>query len=139
MQPLGFPRRSRRIMSHPHARRPARAAAVAASAALALGLTACAGSGAIPVEADQDKPFVLHDVANLTEIAQLTGPDAMNDTESAAVAGTDLGSMTNIGDRTYFFFGDTFGERDPASTGGQGGIWRSNVSAWTTDDDPSDG
>lgn len=126
-------------MSHPHARRPARTAAVAASAALALGLTACTGGGAVSVETDQDKPFVLQDVSNLTEIAQLTGPGAMNDTETAAVAGTDLGSMTNIGDRTYFFFGDTFGERDPASTGGQGGIWRSNVSAWTTDDDPSDG
>ncbi|NYE18378.1 DUF4185 domain-containing protein [Microbacterium immunditiarum] len=114
------------------------AAAVAASVALALGMTACAGS--LPsVESGADKPFVLDGVSNLTEIAQLTGPDAINDTEAAAVAGTDLGSMANLGDRTYFFFGDTFGERAPESTGGQGGIWRSNVSAWTTDDDPSDG
>ncbi len=120
------------------ARARVRAAAVAASASLALGLTACAGS--LPsVESDADKPFVLEGVSNLTEIAKLTGPDAINDTEQAAVAGTDLGSMANVGDRTYFFFGDTFGERDPDSTGGQGGIWRSNVSAWTTDDDPSDG
>lgn len=119
----------------------ARAAAVAASASLATLLAACSGSPTTTpvVDADDDRPFVLADVANVTQIAQLTGPDAMNDTETAAVAGTDLGSMTNLGDRTYFFFGDTFGERDPESIGGQGGIWRSNVSAWTTDDDPTDG
>ena len=91
------------------------------------------------VDPDPDKPFVLTGVTRLTQIAQLTGPDAINDTAAAAVAGTDLGSMANIGDRTYFFFGDTFGERDSDSYGGQGGIWRSNVSAWATDDDPSDG
>lgn len=116
-----------------------RVAAVAASAVLAGGLSACAAPGLPVVDSDADKPFVLTGVSNLTQIAQLTGPDGMNDTESAAVAGTDLGSMTNLGDRTYFFFGDTFGQRDPDSIGGQGGVWRSNVSAWTTDDDPSDG
>lgn len=116
-----------------------RIAAVAASTCLIAALAACTGTGTPAVETDQDKPFVLEGVSDLTQIAQLTGPDAINDTEAAAVAGTDLGSMTNLGDRTYFFFGDTFGERDPDSIGGQGGIWRSNVSAWTTDDDPSDG
>jgi hypothetical protein len=116
-----------------------RAAAAAASVCLIAALAACAGSTLPTVDTDQDKPFVLEGVTDLTQIAQLTGPGAINDTEAAAVAGTDLGSMANIGDRTYFFFGDTFGERDPASTGGQGGIWRSNVSAWTTDSDPADG
>ncbi|WP_203581430.1 DUF4185 domain-containing protein [Microbacterium hibisci] len=120
-------------------RRARRIVAVAASGPLLAVLAACAGPAIPAVDTEQDKPFVLSGVSNLTEIAQLTGPDGMNDTAAAAVAGTDLGSMTNIGDRTYFFFGDTFGERDPESTGGQGGIWRSNVSAWTTDGDPSDG
>jgi hypothetical protein len=116
-----------------------RLVAAAASTCLIAALAACSGAGTPVVETDQDKPFVLEGVSNPTEIAQLTGPGAINDTEEALVAGTDLGSMTNLGDRTYFFFGDTFGERDPDSTGGQGGIWRSNVSAWTTDGDPSDG
>jgi hypothetical protein len=118
----------------------------AAAASLALGITLLSGcgpadpaSGPVPVDPEPDKPFVLEGVSNVTEIAQLTGPDAMNDTETAAVAGTDLGSMANVGDKTFFFFGDTFGDRDPDSIGGQGGIWRSNVSAWTTDDDPTDG
>lgn len=93
----------------------------------------------VAVDADPDKPFVLAGVGELTEIAKLTGPGSINDTELVAVAGTDLGSMVNFGDKTFFLFGDTFGDREPESYGGQGGVWRSNVSAWTTDDDPSDG
>lgn len=116
-----------------------RRAAFATSIAVVLSLAACTGGGAVSIDSDQDKPFVLERVSNLTEVAQLTGPDAMNDTTAVAVAGTDLGSMANVGDKTFFFFGDTFGERDPESIGGQGGFWRSNVAAWTTDDAPSDG
>lgn len=113
--------------------------AAIAAAALAASFTACSQTAPVTVDPNPDKPFVLAGVDDLTEVAKLTGPDAVNDTEKVGVAGTDLGSMTNVGDRTYFFFGDTFGVRDPDSFGGQGGFWRSNVSAWTTDDDPSDG
>lgn len=91
------------------------------------------------VDPDCDKPFLLAGVRDVTQVAKLTGPDSLNDTQSAGVAGTDLGSMVTVADRTYFLFGDTFGVRDPDSYGGQGDFWRSNVSAWTTDDDPSDG
>ncbi|KAA0962246.1 DUF4185 domain-containing protein [Microbacterium sp. ANT_H45B] len=126
----------------PTARRRRRRLA-AASVAVVLALAGCSGAGGgeqpVSVDTDPDRPFVLEGVSNLTEIAQLTGPDAMNDTAAVSVAGTDLGSMVNLGDRTFFLFGDTFGERDPESIGGQGGFWRSNVAAWTTDDDPSDG
>src|SRR4051794_5783633 len=111
----------------------------AASALLAVALAACAGGPFVSVDPNPDKPFVLDGVANLTEIAKLTGPDAINDTAAVSVAGTDLGSMVNVGDKTFFFFGDTFGGRDPESIGGQGEFWRSNVAAWTTDADPSDG
>lgn len=116
-----------------------RVAATGSILAIAAVLGGCSGGAAVTVDPNQDKPFVLTGVSGLKEIAQLTGPGAINDTETAAVAGTDLGSMVNVGDRTYFIFGDTFGERDPESIGGQGGNWRSNVSAWTTDSDPSDG
>jgi len=112
-------------------------ATAAASAVLVLVLAGCAGSPDIDI--DPDRPFVLAGIEGLTEIAQLTGPGAMNDTASFSVAGTDLGSMVEVGDRTLFLFGDTFGERDPASYGGQGGLWRSNVAAWSSDDDPTDG
>lgn len=116
-----------------------RGAAVAAPALLVVALAACSSLTGVSIDPDPEKTFVLDGVSNLTEIAQLTGPGAINDTASVSVAGTDLGSMTNVGQRTFFFFGDTFGERDPASTGGQGGFWRSNVAAWSTDDDPTDG
>ncbi|MFY9712062.1 MAG: DUF4185 domain-containing protein [Microbacterium sp.] len=119
-----------------------RRTAIAAFVVLALALAGCAGSAGsdrVTVDPDPGKPFVLESVSNLTEIAQLTGPDAMNDTAAVSVAGTDLGSMVNVGDKTFFLFGDTFGERDPESIGGQGGFWRSNVAAWTTDEDPTDG
>lgn len=104
-------------------------------------LAACSdGGGGVGVDIDADKPFVLTGVANLQQIAQLTGPGStLNDTEPVAVAGTDLGSMINVGETTYFVFGDTFGVRDPDSFGGQGGNWRSNVIAHTSDDDPADG
>ena len=116
-----------------------------ARAALAVGLlvactiTGCASEKVPDVSTDQTHPFVLSGVSEVTEVAQLTGPAAINDTATPAVAGTDLGSMINVGDRTVFLFGDTFGERDADSYGGQGGIWRSNVSAYTRDSDPSDG
>lgn len=123
--------------------RSTRAARTVRSAAAVTGLAAATLVGCSPaspqLDADQHKAMVLEGVERLTEVAQLTGPRSINDTEAVAVAGTDLGSMANLGDRTYFFFGDTFGERDPESIGGQGGIWRSNVSAYTTDVDPSDG
>ncbi|MBN9177506.1 MAG: DUF4185 domain-containing protein [Microbacterium sp.] len=122
-------------MSH-HRSRSRRLCAVATIAAT-LMLGACGSTTPTADRAGDD--FVLAGVSGLTQVAQLTGPGAINDTEKVGVAGTDLGSMVNVGDRTYFFFGDTFGERGPDSYGGQGGAWRSNVSAWTTDDDPSDG
>jgi len=125
--------------SDKHTDRLARVLTALTAAAMIVALGGCTGSGSPAADRSAGKPFVLAGVSAPEEIAQLTGPDAINDTEGVAVAGTDLGSMVNVGDRTYFFFGDTFGERDPDSIGGQGGIWRSNVAAFTTDDDPADG
>ncbi len=116
-----------------------RVSSLALLGATAVAVVGCASSGAVSVDPDPDKPFVLTGVSEVTEIAKLTGPEAINDTEGVAVAGTDLGWMLNLGEKTFFVFGDTFGQRDPDSIGGQGGFWRSNVAAWTTDDDPSDG
>jgi hypothetical protein len=109
--------------------------------AVAVGLvtTIACGSpeGSPPVNA-ADTPFALKDVTDITRVCQLTGPGAANDTSPQMVAGTDLGHMFTMGDRTYFTFGDTFGERPEGMTGGGGSIWRSNVMAWTADTDPSD-
>jgi len=119
-----------------------------ACTAAAMAAAGCSGDAAVSpsgvvdlsrTNASADQPFVLTGVGNVTEVAQLTGPDGMNDTDSVKIAGTDLGSMVTVEDTTYFLFGDTFGQRDPEAWGGGGGIWRSNAIAYSTDADPSDG
>lgn len=84
------------------------------------------------------EPFRLAGVAAVQQVCQLTGPEAIVDTTPVKIAGTDLGSMFVAGGRTWFAFGDTFGERPEGMTGGGGTIWRSNALAYTTDDDPAD-
>lgn len=96
-------------------------------------------AGESSVTARGPQAEVITGTANLTKVGQLTGPDSPNRTDAVAVAGTDLGSMFNVGDKTYFVFGDTFGERPPDAFGGTGTNWRSNALAWTTDTEPEDG
>src|SRR5690606_14204491 len=78
-------------------------------------------------------------VSGYTDVAQLTGKDSINKTDQYDVYGTDLGSMFNFNDKTYFVFGDTFGTRPENQIGAGGANWRSNAMAYTTDTDPSDG
>lgn len=106
-----------------------------------MALTACKGApnkGASRMTITAPA-FVLDKVTDLQKVAQLTGEKSPNQTNRFAVYGTDLGSMFNAGDRTYFVFGDTFGERPTSMTGGGGSFWRSNTMAYSTDKDPSDG
>ncbi|MCC2594288.1 DUF4185 domain-containing protein [Tessaracoccus sp. OS52] len=106
--------------------------------AVAPLLTAC-GSEGIPNAVQLGDDFVLERVDAVTQLAQLTGPGAMNDTVQYLLEGADLGHMTTVGDRTYFVFGDNFGLRDPDTIGAGGEVWKSNCIAFTTDDDPADG
>lgn len=111
-----------------------------AATATGLGLAGCtAEPPRLPVVAAQRGDFVLTGVDRVRRVAQLTGPGAMNDTASVFVAGTDLGSMFSEGERTWFLFGDTFGERAADAVGGVGEIWRSNCLAWSTDQNPDNG
>jgi len=75
------------------------------------------------------------DVVGVQIVSRLTGPGSINNTQAVAIGGTDLGHMVNHGGRTYFLFGDTFSGDTPA----QGGFWRSNVMAYSTDLSPSNG
>jgi len=105
--------------------------------AAAAGCGGSSGDDTLPV--GKDLPFVLQGVENVTEVEQLTGPASPNKTDRYFVAGQDLGSMFRANGKTWFVFGDTFGQRDPEMTGGGGGGWRSNTLAYTTDTDPEDG
>ena len=105
-------------------------------------LTGCTGGLSLsPAEhpVDPNAPLVLQGVVDVKQVAQLIGADSPNHTDRYAVAGTDLGSMFNIGDKTYFVFGDTFGYRKPGMTGGGGDDWRSNAMAVSSDQNPADG
>lgn len=65
-------------------------------------------------------------------VAILTGPNSANETHTRyGVDGTDLGHTFLFEAEIVMVFGDTFG---PAQTD-----WRSNVAAFISDDDPSDG
>jgi hypothetical protein len=71
-------------------------------------------------------------------IGPLTGPDAPSEMQSFDICGTDLGTMAEINGTIAIAFGDTFGWRGE-SCPKFGPNWRSNVIAFTTDTDPSDG
>lgn len=82
---------------------------------------------------------VLAGVRDVRQVSQVTGAASPNKTDAYEVAGQDLGSMFDAGGKTWFVFGDTFGQRSADATGGVGTEWRSNTLAWTTDADPADG
>lgn len=86
-----------------------------------------------------DAPFVLSSVTNVEQLGPITGADSPNATDQYGVHGTDLGSMFEFDGKTWFVFGDTFGERPEGFTGGGGSMWRSNTLGYSTDTDPSDG
>ncbi|MGI8417710.1 MAG: DUF4185 domain-containing protein [Nakamurella sp.] len=88
---------------------------------------------------DSRLPHLLAGVTNVTRVAQLTGPGGINDTAKYEFAGGDLGSMFQHDGKTWFVFGDTFGQRAAGLTGGGGDEWRSNSMAYTTDTNPADG
>ena len=74
----------------------------------------------------------------VTRIGALTGPDAPVDMKAPDICGTDIGTMAEIGGRILMAFGDTFGWADGRCQR-FGPNWRSNVLAFTSDSDPSDG
>lgn len=119
-----------------------RATRVRATAAAVLlsvvALAGCASSSAV-VTNPADSPFLLTGVSGVEQLGQVTGADSTSKTDQYAVYGTDLGSMFEYDGKTWFVFGDTFGERDADQIGGGGSFWRSSTLGYTTDTDPSDG
>ena len=77
-------------------------------------------------------------VSNYQVVARLTGTPSLNNTASPSpllVGGADLGIPIYHNGKTYFLFGDTFS----GETSYDGGNWRRNTMAWSTDTTPSDG
>lgn len=126
-------------------RRIAQNVATAAAGLGLLALAACSGHGTVVSAAPRGfvlpstTPFVLASVRNVSQVGQITGAAAPGPTTQWGVGYMDLGSMFEADGKVYFTFGDDFATRDEGRTGGGGNGWLSNVMAWTTDDDPSDG
>lgn len=72
------------------------------------------------------------------KVSALTGAESPTEMKSLDICGTDLGTMTEIGNRIFFAFGDTFGYNGDICRGIGGPNWRSNVFASTTDHNPSE-
>lgn len=102
----------------------------------ALTISGCTFNG--PHLNQHQSPFVLIGIRGVEQIGAVTGPNSPGHTIKYAVNGTDLGSMFELHGRTWFVFGDTFGEREGV-VGGGGSFWRSNTMGWTTDSEPSNG
>ncbi len=90
-------------------------------------------------------------IRNVTRVARVTGrpmigesfPSPNSTATEWNVGGTDLGVVWEMEPGRYgLFFGDTFGHDfapNPASPGPNGGSWRSNVLAFSVDNDLEDG
>ncbi len=90
-------------------------------------------------------------IRSVSRIARVTGrpmsgetfPSPNNTATEWNVGGTDLGVVWEMEPGTYgVFFGDTFGHDfapNPGSPGPNGGSWRSNVLAFSSDGDLEDG
>jgi hypothetical protein len=123
-------------MQRPRTTRARSIAAVSIASVAALTVSGCGATDTLGNP--PDSPFVLTGVAGVEQLGAVTGPDSSGNTPQYAVDGTDLGSMFEFDGKTWFVFGDTFGEREGV-VGGGGSFWRSNTLGYTTDDDPSDG
>ena len=81
-----------------------------------------------------DFPYAFKGLKDVHIASALTGEYSINKTFSNYnVFGTDLGIIFNQDDKVYIAFGDTFSKPK------FGGIWRSNVLAFTRDHDAGDG
>ncbi|MET4610341.1 hypothetical protein ABIC28_001319 [Rhodococcus sp. PvR044] len=85
-------------------------------------------------------PRPIPEVGAVTRVAKLTGAGSINRTDKRwQVNGTDLGIMwESAPGEVAVAFGDTVG-RGFHPPGGQGGDWRSNVLAFSSDENLSDG
>ena len=64
---------------------------------------------------------------HVQKVGALTGPEAPFATKPLDICGTDLGTMTEIGNLIFFAFGDTFGYDGDSCRGAGGPNWRSNA------------
>jgi hypothetical protein len=106
-----------------------------------LSLLLFSGSFAVVAAAGQSSMAPIPRIKEIqVELSSaLTGPTAPGNMKEVDVCSTDLGTMTEIGHRIFFAFGDTFGWDGNNPRPLSGINWRSNVFASTKDHDPGNG
>jgi autotransporter-associated beta strand protein len=99
-------------------------------------IAAFLAAGALPcLASDRDITGVSYEY-----VARLTGTPSVNNTAGTSsggvdIGGCDLGHTVNYNGKTYFLLGDTFSGETPT----EGGNWRNNTMAYSTDSTPSNG
>ena len=104
---------------------------------LALALTTSPLFGGLSTATRGPAPSVLTSLS-VTQVAVLTGPDAITPTRAADICGTDLGIPATLNGKLYVAFGDTFGYDGNTCTP-FGPNWRSNVLGLSSDSTLDDG
>jgi Domain of unknown function (DUF4185) len=113
---------------------------------ISLGMTLLLMMLSLPVERAATSAEEMYDpkptnprikAIRVERVSALTGIDSPTEMKSLDICGTDLGTMTEIGNRIFFAFGDTFGYDGDNCRGIGGPNWRSNVFASTTGHDPA--
>lgn len=114
---------------------------------LLFGLVTCSLTGNMACkDADSEKTLCIDNVRMISRVTgdPLPGDTLLNPNNTGPdfdVYGTDLGLMWHMdGNRVGMFFGDTSGEGFVVNkNGGNGSNWRSNVLAFSSDTELTDG
>ena len=114
---------------------------------LLFGLVTCSLTGNMACkDADREKTLCIDNVRMISRVTgdPLPGDTLLNPNNTGPdfdVYGTDLGLMWHMdGNRVGMFFGDTSGEGFVVNkNGGNGSNWRSNVLAFSSDTELTDG
>lgn len=102
-----------------------------------LLLSSCGGD-VVAASPQAQRPGRLVQSVAVEKVTALTGPEAPDSTKAVDLCSTDIGTMTELGGKVYFAFGDSFGY-DGDTCKPFGPNWRSNLLGFSSDLDPSNG
>lgn len=110
--------------------------------AAAVTVLSFAGASASRPEPGSPSGTVLKGVADIAQVAQLTGPGSMNETDTRwQIMGADLGHAFSMDNRLYLVFGDCYGAGfvPPPTPASDAFDRRGNTLAVVADRTPADG
>ncbi len=106
--------------------------------ALVLALSACASDDVTSTETQGNRGNAPIRGVSVRKVVALTGPEAPDSTKDVDLCSTDIGTMTELGGKIFYAFGDSFGY-DGDFCKPFGPNWRSNLLGNSSDLNPEDG